>query len=298
MKPVISLLIMFFSTFQMNAQTWFDQDDAWTYSYFAPFATSGYSEFTVVDTITVNGKESVILKNQITAYDQQFEQFVSDEREIVCYEENDKVYKLNFEMEFELLYDFSLEVGDSIVYYFDYNMGNDECKDSIVYYLDSLSITEFAGEELQTQNFSFYDVDYDYQGTKMIIETIGDVGSAFDVKAFHNCILDQESFNLCAFNNIQNELKFTLEDCFSLPVSTDDILTESNRVYPNPSTDYFYVSDSEFLESLSIYNPMGILIKKFSPANSYDISVYEKGSYIIQMKDKDGRITSTVLIKQ
>lgn len=296
MKHTLLLLLLCAFNADLHSQEWFETDDTWVHRYFIPFGTLGFSETEVLEEVTVNGVESYLLSVKATAINQANGDSVFVENEIICFEDSSRVYKLNEFMQFELLYDFTLSVGDSMTYYLDFS--DNSCKDSIVYYLDSLSTLDVGGESLVVQHFSYYDLDWDIQGEKTVIEKIGDLQSNFDIKASHYCFTDQGGSWLCSFSNGEEEVGFLDEDCFQLPLNTSDLLVPSIDIFPNPVNASFSISNIESLKSVHIYDISGRVIADYVPQNTYDISELKQGVYVLKVLNEDGRISSTLLFKQ
>ncbi len=296
MKQFFLLILLTIFSSNLSSQSWFNNEDTWVYRYFVPFSTEGFAEIIVSDQLMVNGKESHLLTNSITAIDQANGDSLFLEYEIVCYEELGKVYKLNDNSVFELLYDFNLEVGDSITYYMDEQF--DGCKDSIVYYLDSLSTIDFGSESLTVQHFAFEDVDWNFQGEKTVVEGIGDLYSAFDIKALHSCLTDQGGAWVCSFSNGQDEINFLDEECDALPVSTLELGLEEMNVFPNPTDNHFSISNFDRLKQVLIYDINGRIVAQFPPNTSYDISDFRQGAYVLKVLDDEDKIFTSLLLKQ
>ena len=57
------------------------------------------------------------------------------------------------------------------------------------------------------------------------------------------------------------------------------------KIYPNPVTDYFNISDNDVVEKIIVFNMVGRKIKQFSYAkgSKYVLSGLTKGVYLIQM---------------
>ena len=288
------ILLTIFSS-NLSSQSWFSDEDTWVYRYFAPFSYEGFAEIIVSEDLMVNGIESHLLSASITAIDQLNGDSIFSEVEIVCYEELGKVYKLNNDLVFELLYDFNMAVGDSITYYMDVQI--DGCKDSIVYYLDSLSTIDFGNESLVVQHFSFEDVDWNFQGEKTVVERIGDLNSAFNIKASHSCLTDQPGAWVCSFGNGSAEVNILDEDCYELPVNTSDLSFEAPNIYPNPVNNSFSISNFDGLQSVLIYDMNGLLVSEYNPDSSYDISDFIQGVYVLKIIDKRNNISSSLLFK-
>jgi len=66
-------------------------------------------------------------------------------------------------------------------------------------------------------------------------------------------------------------------------------------IFPNPATDYFKVSENNWVQTIAVYNLAGRRVNTFTYADDlkYDISSLPKGMYLIQMLDFHGQILGT-----
>jgi hypothetical protein len=66
-------------------------------------------------------------------------------------------------------------------------------------------------------------------------------------------------------------------------------------VFPNPATDYFKISENNWVQTIAVYNLAGRKVSTFTYADDlkYDVSNLPKGMYLIQMLDFHGQILGT-----
>lgn len=66
-------------------------------------------------------------------------------------------------------------------------------------------------------------------------------------------------------------------------------------VFPNPATDYFKVSENNWVQTIAVYNLAGRKVSTFTYADDlkYDVSSLPKGMYLIQMLDFHSKIIGT-----
>ena len=70
------------------------------------------------------------------------------------------------------------------------------------------------------------------------------------------------------------------------PLSSDSNLMESNYktvIFPNPATNLINIESSESIHTLEIYSMDGKLLQKYEPTDRIDISVLQKGMYILRL---------------
>ena len=71
-------------------------------------------------------------------------------------------------------------------------------------------------------------------------------------------------------------------------------------VFPNPTSDYFAISDSENISQLLVFNLVGKEMRKFevTEGEKYDIGDLPNGMYLIQFIGKDRKIINTQRIRK
>jgi hypothetical protein len=103
-----------------------------------------------------------------------------------------------------------------------------------------------------------------------------------------------------------NPLSVTLSNDFSLTAQFDDVsgidqFSNLTSIYPNPCTDYFYISNSENISQIVIYNQIGeIAINGFENASTNKIitSDLSPGIYYIHIINNIQSNSIVKLVKQ
>ncbi len=75
--------------------------------------------------------------------------------------------------------------------------------------------------------------------------------------------------------------------------------TDVTNIYPNPSTDYFYISNT--VAKVEIFSITGQLVKSFENQVSgyqYNVSDLKNGMYMVKIVDENNRVKTTKLLKQ
>ena len=185
-----------------------------------------------------------------------------------------------------LMYDFSLEVGDSILDYTGLTyliidstgyetIGQDERKK---YYLSSTEMPDYYSETW-----------IDGIGSNKGICWAGSV-----------LLVGGWSWFLCMSEN--GELVYmnpNYESCY-LITKLDEIENPTIQVYPNPAKNLLRIDNLEKveLESISITNINGQVIKQFDSKNTkLDISNIASGLYFLKIEYKNGFLTKKILIE-
>jgi 1,4-alpha-glucan branching enzyme len=83
-------------------------------------------------------------------------------------------------------------------------------------------------------------------------------------------------------------------------LSIDEIdTTDATNIYPNPSTDYFYISTT--VSKVEIFSVSGQLVKSFTnqpTGYQYNVSDLRSGMYMVKILDENNRVKTTKLLKQ
>jgi len=297
MKQLLIMCFLIVSIgIDINCQTWFQEDDYWVNRFSIPFATGGYSEMTVLDNVVIENIHLTFLEHKHVGINQMWGDSVNFTRNYTITLGDSKVYFSWDEYSNELLFDFTLEPGDSIKYQVIDNFGTN-CGDSITYYLDSLSNVELDGQILTAQHFTTYDPWWDYYGNKTIIEKIGPTTGHFIIPNAHPCWTDHEGASLCTFSNGNEEIDFLETDCYFLPVSTNDIPKNEIQIYPNPSTGLINIDASIEFKNATIIHFSGQNQLLRIADNKIDISHLNKGYYIIELTSSNNKKIYKPIVK-
>ncbi len=83
-------------------------------------------------------------------------------------------------------------------------------------------------------------------------------------------------------------------------LSIDEVdTTDITNIYPNPSTDYFFISNT--VSKVEIFSISGQLVKSFAnqpTGYQYNISDLNSGMYLVKIVDENNRVKTTKLLKQ
>ena len=67
------------------------------------------------------------------------------------------------------------------------------------------------------------------------------------------------------------------------------------KIFPNPTTDYFTITDNPYVESIQIFNIVGkqMAATNFQNGDAINISNFPNGLYLVRMLDDDGDVLKT-----
>ena len=83
-------------------------------------------------------------------------------------------------------------------------------------------------------------------------------------------------------------------NCVAL-VNTEEFTKANVKIFPNPTTNFFQITDNEFVSDIEIFNIVGKRMTQttFVNGKSFDISEFPDGLYLVRMIDEDGVILKT-----
>ncbi len=131
------------------------------------------------------------------------------------------------------------------------------------------------------------------------IESQGSIADAFKVTLFNTGGVKgsaQTVFRVYDFSDPSTELG-SINITWSVQGGTSTIdLTETQvHVYPNPAADFFKVSATSEINTITLYDFLGRKVDNYnySKEGEYDLTGVEKGIYYVACYDKKGETVST-----
>lgn len=186
-----------------------------------------------------------------------------------------------------LLYDFSINVGDSIL------LGHPE--EQLYLYVDSI-INININQTLRKKYYFTCKVQPEYN--EIWIEGIGSdkgilaSGSAFIVGGWSRLLCVSENDELIYENPNYN-------DCYMITTGIQESKKELFNIYPNPAKDKLYVDNPQNIEikSIILSDYLGNEVKCFiKNNNSYDVQDIPSGLYILKINYTKGVIIKKIII--
>jgi len=186
-----------------------------------------------------------------------------------------------------LVYDFSIEVGDSVL------VGVDNPE-----YLRVDSISENEINQSQRKKFWLSAINYPSYYTETWIEGIGSnkgicwSGSVLVVGGWYRLLCMYENETLIYSNP-------NYESCY-LITEIDELEYPTLEIFPNPAKDLLLIKNTEnhSITSIILFNANGQMIKQFDKmTDQFDISGISPGCYSFQIVTETGLITKKLLIE-
>lgn len=301
MKKLLFLCFLFSSICTIAQSEWFPVGAKWYFNLqeLEQYKADGYRVFTVLKDTIVDSKQSkCISKTAINSKGQ-----ILNNEVIIMREENKRVYWYNNDS-FQLIYDFSLNPGDTL----ERSASTIGCDSVSPIIVDSITETSINGVPIKIQYLSYvgYNTDFngeDYIFRKTIMEKIGSEDNFMyesltslidDNFAFTGlrCYLDNNlEYHSNWWKNIYNNI--ACDTLIYLGIQKLKI-SDGISVSPNPTAGLFTITSKVPLESLEIYNISGYKIKTYDIRSNifceFDIKNYQHGTYIVVLttgtKDK------------
>lgn len=284
MKSLFIFLLLFSLQSSVFSQKWFDASDTWVYRISEGLsAIEGFAEYSNARDTIVDGIDVIALDGYFKVYSFSLGRNSEWNNVSLYYEENNKIYAFSiFDGSPYLLYDFNLEVGETISY-----IRPSPCMegppDTLVMHLDSLGVVNIGNEDLAVQNFSYYDETYQVQGELEVIETIG-ATSNFDLDDILFCSsFHPATERLCAFNTSFGDVQILEEDCYFVISNTDDPQVAQFSYYPNPVNDILQIETEHNDFSVGVYNGSGMLMQEHQNDRAIDVSALPVGLYFVEL---------------
>ena len=86
----------------------------------------------------------------------------------------------------------------------------------------------------------------------------------------------------------------------TVPTGVDEVSVQSLRIFPNPSTDYFALTNSQGVHKIVLYNVVGRVVRTFEvvEGKKYYIADLADGMYLAGLVGEDGDVLRTMRISK
>lgn len=287
-KPFIALIIILLSLSNVISQgelNVVDPQNEWIYSDRAFSSPVG-------DLIRTRILDSIVyVDNELSFYPMQTNLTDNEEDWSIpgggIAQSNGKVYRIvdGNTNEYHLLYDFNLEVGDSIKnYYFFEDLTLEVIKIDTIQYQDNLNRKKL---HLVTKGYEMYP-----EAEIIWVEGLGAEVFPLWWYAYPNTyesIRKLECFK-------KNELPIYVPGNQCLITSVKNLQTNSVNVYPNPIIDKVTLESNSKIVKSEIYTILGNHLKTYYE-ESFDVSTLSKGTYVLCIYFKSNLKLNRTIIK-
>lgn len=212
--------------------------------------------------------------------------------------ENSKVFYLDTLNQLDTLYDFSLNVGDSVLFDL-YGMYPEWLE---VINVDTIQI---SGDDYRRLKFAEPTMNAFDELNEIWIEGIGSIHGPlfpnFPVK-FSEEIPDSMLVT-CTFSNDQQVWQHeSYPSCYvNIVLSAEQLKHSDFKIYPNPFTDRIHIENTSLHQfELTILNSLGRTVKEMQITNDdiiIDLSELKEGIYFLRIESQDTPMTLKVIKK-
>jgi hypothetical protein len=301
MKNLFTILILF-SALNCSSQNFAPPGATW-YHYYVLFGSSeGYVNLSYAGDTTILGIQSQKISKtynyvafQTGEIDESFWGYE------YTYADQDHVYQLIGD-EFKILYDFTVQTGDTILVHYHYDFPVPEECDSI----GRAKVNETGIEIINDMELRWYTIETFENSPAVlngkIIERVGNsTGYIFSQPA--NCVFFSEQFGgpfRCYSDNEFPEYKNPSYDnpCDYITDIEEVGIKNFFNIYPNPADEVINISmsDNIKLEKVRVYNVAGMVVLNQSPQPpsprgsqiTLDVSGLVPGMYLLEVETTDG----------
>ena len=174
-----------------------------------------------------------------------------------------------------LLYDFTANVGDSLV-----------CGYGDYFVLDSISIEKIGG--VDRKKF-WFGLEYDFTGEPYAMETwIEGIGSDLGLLYCGSYYFCGGYYRALCFHQDGELIWQNPEYDACVITSVEEINDKVISVYPNPAMETVTIDGVEAAE-VQVYNALGQLVKTVRDANEIPVTDLPQGVYLLRITDAEGR---------
>ena len=174
-----------------------------------------------------------------------------------------------------LLYDFTANVGDSLV-----------CGYGDYFVLDSISIEQIGG--VDRKKF-WFGLEYDFIGEPYAMETwIEGIGSDFGLLYCGSYYFCGGYYRALCFHQDGELIWQNSEYDACVITSVEEINDKVISVYPNPAMEIVTIDGVEAAE-VQVYNALGQLVKTVRDANEISVAGLAEGVYLVRITDVEGK---------
>jgi len=263
-----------------------------------------FLRYNVEKEVEIDGKDCSV----IYAYKSyKLQPFVKQDDSLIVWENDNKVYFYQFD-DFHLVYDFTLEVGDTLNYFLPtgktfFSPYESEVNDTTVIaatlFIEEISEVNVNGTILKRFKT---DIEFETDGINNVMDYIVEnVGSENYQVLGSNQIIVASGCGpdfLCYEND---DFSYPPDIQCEYPTSTDNIYTDQEiNISPNPTNGLLYINNktTEVINNISVFDMSGKVISQtINPENSIDLAYLQHGLYLVKLTFKSGEIHIKKIMK-
>lgn len=284
--------------FDLSGATWiFDKQEV------ELFDARGYTRYSVEGDTTINLHMMHTIKVSEFSYDGGVKKL----DDIYLYVNDSIIYRYSDE-ELLLIFDFSLNPGDTL----DYNIFKTFSCDSVTpVILDSIGSLAIGQKNLIVQYFSYYERFFPEDAlTRVSIsvtENIGTKGKFFawnlcssegsPVSSSIRCYHDQD-IDYVAQWWLDRYLGIECDALINESSVNETLINSSCNVYPSLMSDILYIKTENEDFNTTLFDSLGRIVIQQKNSTSIDVSPLPKGLYFIQLNTNNQPLGSFKLLKQ
>jgi hypothetical protein len=286
---------------ELYCQSWYPDEAEWFFNreVLLSFPAHGYSHYTVEGDTIIESEDAKIIRRT----DMSFNGSVTDESEIHYFKEENSRVHFWTGTEFELMYDLTLNPGDTLKRPIHINP---TCDSVTAFVVDSVSQININDSFLKIQYLSSsYFIESESEPVlhkEVIIERIGRLEEFIFKPECSRDAVPWETLLLRCYRD--NEIHYTADwwrnympgaSCDSLIDGSTgieaDFQEEQLLIYPNPASNSLTIeSPYSDIQEIYLYNSAGKLITIYKPGcNSFEINTsrLEDGFYFLNVSTSD-----------
>lgn len=288
MPRLLFLILSLIVTTHLKAQEWFPVGASWYYNQVILLQGESFRYFEVTGEIIIQGKSCKVINGACNCGVPGLGGYI--------YQEGDRIFSFDVEADsFRLLFDFTLEAGDTLIIRGDPMVGGDG-----MFLIDSVTTIQFDSQTLRVQHLTI--LNFDIVWGNKIIERIGSNGCFYPQVSF----CDPLTGGLrCYEDDETGLLNFQIppRPCNYTSVSVDDpSAAPVMKLYPNPARDVVHIDSEQPIERLTVFNCMGIPVHQATSVVSTEVDInlhsIPPGLYCLQAVLGDDRIIHRPIVIQ
>ncbi|TSJ39816.1 T9SS type A sorting domain-containing protein [Fluviicola chungangensis] len=221
----------------------------------------------------------------------ELQEFISDYISGIVYYSNDTVYRW-YNDQFEILYDFSAQAGDSWLLLTGVSNPPFSCNDTSICVVESVGSIHLGGNPYPELQVNYSPGSFEYFHGKINSRFGPTQGYLFPMSRWcdSSVFIDIDQITFICFEDDSLNYNPTGESCeYYLGLSESEL--SSISIFPNPSEGKIELLSDVPLKRIRIVNLMGVVSKEFRTnltLTEIDLSELPRGTYYLNIEKMDG----------